>query len=345
MESWAVIKIAPKYEASTLGKIRSIRTGAILKSCSTPGGWLRVSLPDASGKVHTKGVHTFVASAFLPTDETRPTINHINFDRADNAVANLERMSIAEQNRHKQKEKARDVKKSSRAVWKKQLSDASRIAWYPSLTHAAASINGKVDTKSKICAAARGARNKAYGFLWEYDSSNDVLEGEVWVELKPELIEGIDGYWISTMGRIRNHKGRVQQPYTGSNGYLVVSAYPKQYRVHRLVAQTFLTNPNDHPVVNHRDGDTKNACVSNLEWCTYAQNSQHAHDTRLNDSGIGVMQFTSAGDPVATYPSMALAHRKTAIDASDISRACKARERGERKHAGGFLWMFAEGPL
>lgn len=54
------------------------------------------------------------------------------------------------------------------------------------------------------------------------------------------------------------------------------------FKVHRLVAQTFLPNLDNLPVVNHKNGNRADNRVENLEWCTYSYNSLHAYETGLS---------------------------------------------------------------
>ena len=78
-------------------------------------------------------------------------------------------------------------------------------------------------------------------------------------------------------GSITN-KGYKRVLLTKENGKTV------QIRVHRLIAQTFLPNPENKPEVNHKDGNKTNNAVSNLEWVTTKENVQHAIKTGLNNN-------------------------------------------------------------
>lgn len=111
---------------------------------------------------------------------------------------------------------------------------------------------------------------------------------EIW---KP--IKGTDFYDISNCGRVRsrNYLGhgttRVLAIHPDTKGYMRVRLLSgterKTYKVHRLVAEAFLDNPNGLPEVNHRDGDKQNNHVSNLEWSTSSNNISHAYSAGLKE--------------------------------------------------------------
>ncbi len=106
-----------------------------------------------------------------------------------------------------------------------------------------------------------------------------------------KTIEENDYYEVSNYGRVRSKdryvkhpygnmriKGRIMKPFL-NNGYLMVTlrrdGSKKNYKVHRLVAEAFLPNPEGLPCINHKDCDRTNAEANNLEWCTYFYNNHY----------------------------------------------------------------------
>lgn len=123
----------------------------------------------------------------------------------------------------------------------------------------------------------------------------------------------------------------VKDPY-----YVVQLSDGKNHFIHRLMAKTFLPGP-EKPHVNHIDGNKRNNAITNLEWATSSENSQHAVDTGLIDITISckeVHQYTLSGKYITSYPSDVAAQEATGIAKQNISKCTL----GKRPNAGGYQW-------
>jgi HNH endonuclease/NUMOD1 domain/NUMOD4 motif len=134
-------------------------------------------------------------------------------------------------------------------------------------------------------------------------------------------VRGYEKYTISLDGKVFNSKKELKLgTYNGYFGLTLVQGGKKRtLYVHRLMAQTFLENPNNHRYVNHKDGNKKNNNLRNLEWCTQSENSQHAYDTGLSVSrGIPILQYTLDGEFIREYKSVVEASKILKIPTSLI---------------------------
>ena len=133
------------------------------------------------------------------------------------------------------------------------------------------------------------------------------LENEEW---RP-VVGWENFYSVSNLGRVKRevravtHSNQVEsfsmtypekvlKANPDSRGYPQVTLNAKHFgrkrrvaRVHRLVAEAFLGNPEGKPQVNHMDSDTMNANVNNLEWCTASENQKHSWDNDRQERRLG----------------------------------------------------------
>ena len=163
-----------------------------------------------------------------------------------------------------------------------------------------------------------------------------------------KIIEEYPNYAVTVKGEVFNvltHHKLI--PYVNT-GYEYVSlrkdGNTKKMRVHRLVANAFLPNPENLPVVNHKDENKLNNKLGNLEWCTHRYNAMYGTHAPSNNIKIAqellkkrVSQISIKGEMVANYKSITEASQKTGISRSLISHCCC----GDCKTAGGYIWQYA----
>ena len=165
-------------------------------------------------------------------------------------------------------------------------------------------------------------------------------EEEVW---KP--LPGVLGVEVSTFGRVQtldrtvprkswtyHVKGRILKQFDNGHGYLYVGVPidGKQTKklVHRLVAQTFISNPDSLPEVNHKDNDRANNHVNNLEFCTHEYNSKYRQKYGISNTetiGRPVFAIDLNTMEVSRFRSQNEAGRNLGINVGNINSVIKGR--------------------
>ena len=178
---------------------------------------------------------------------------------------------------------------------------------------------------------------------------------EIWKD-----VAGYRGlYQISNYGNLRSlvdKYGRkrvlLRKFQKNKKGYPQTRLYKnhtgKTIKIHRLVATTFIPNPHNYPMVNHKDEDKTNNCVWNLEWCdakynaNYGSLSERKKIININHPSKSkpVAMFDNNWELLMIFPSCSEAERQTNISQSLISKVC--RQPMGKFHAGGKNWRFWE---
>ena len=179
---------------------------------------------------------------------------------------------------------------------------------------------------------------------------------EIW---RTAIVDGepYEKYQVSNFGQILslnyNRTGRAEllELFYNRQGYLQVqlskNGKRKTFRVNRLVAETFLENPDNLPEVNHIDEDKTNNRVDNLEWKSHKDNCNHGtRNERVAKTNSKVqknnqkkskkvLQFTLDGVFIREWPSARECGRN-GFDYSNVAACC----RGKKPHYKGYIWKY-----
>lgn len=171
------------------------------------------------------------------------------------------------------------------------------------------------------------------------------------IEIWKDINDFIGLYQVSNCGRIKSFKRgkeKIMKPRKDKDGYLLVNLWKDgkriTKRVHRLVAEAFLDNPNNLPCINHKDCNPQNNHVENIEYCDAKYNCNYgSHNELLSKAQINnskksktVLQFNFDGTFIKEFPSAHEVKRQLGFDDSSICKCCK----NIIKQSYGYIWRY-----
>lgn len=149
-------------------------------------------------------------------------------------------------------------------------------------------------------------------------------------------------YYITSDGEVYNSEGHKMTKFMTHDGYnrvkLSKGCKRGMYRVCRLVAMTFLDNPNNYPMVNHKNEIRDDDRVENLEWCNNSLNQLQRFKTKVGTKCRPVKMIDlETGEVIKEFISAIYAEKETGIARQNIYHVC----RGHRNTAGGYKWEYS----
>lgn len=145
------------------------------------------------------------------------------------------------------------------------------------------------------------------------------------------------------MGRIHCYEEKILKQHSDQDGYKTVSLIsgfdkPKLCKVHRLVAQAFIPNPDELPCVNHINENKADNNVDNLEWCTVLYNNLYNDRAKKvgRKTSKPVYQYSLEGFFIKKWNNAQEVYRETGYLASNICSCCN----GKLNTAYKYIWKY-----
>jgi hypothetical protein len=338
-EIWKPINNYPNYNVSNLGNIKNIKTNKLLKILCKDG-YNNISLKHNELKKSFK-IHRLVALAFIENPENKSDVNHKDKNKLNNHVSNLEWMTRKENNIHRCKDLIITTNKN-KPIYRIDKNTDEILEKYNSIEDAAVwAFNNELtknthNGRNAIGNCITGLSKISYGFKWILEPYDECLEGEIWKQV-PNTIKT---YWVSNLGRFKNSQGVIMDNYKETvSGYISIGIDNTTYRLHRIVALTFIENHENKEQVNHMDGNKTNNAVSNLEWVTNQENQIHKFKTGLgNNYTRKIGQYDLQHNLIKEFKSIVSAAKELNIHKSNIRGILI----NYRKTAGGFIFKYLD---
>ncbi|AYV78701.1 MAG: HNH endonuclease [Edafosvirus sp.] len=266
-EIWKKIDGYSDFEISNLSNIFNVITGNPRQK-QIKNGYEYIRLIGNNKKEKSLRVHRLVAKAFIDNDDpvNKKQVNHKDGNKLNNIVDNLEWITSPDNKKHAVETGLLETQ--ARIVLQCD-EDGKTIKEFPSIIEASKETGIDDGSICKVC-KENGVNQTAGGFIWKYKDPTILAKEDKPAGMKE--IKSHPKFSISRTGKVYNNKKERFMKQSDIDGYARVHLTHKKKRsgllVHRLVAETFIKNPENKPLVIHKNKNKNDNRVENLRWAT-----------------------------------------------------------------------------
>lgn len=329
-------KLKKGWQVSNMGRRRDTR-GNITPGYLHPDGYWRVNIRRRQFLLHRLVAHACLGA---PPSQKKCIVNHIDHNRSNNRLDNLEWVTCKQNSRHSTR------RATGKPVMVRSVESQEWITFL-SIKEAAKHLGQHASTVRKRCQRNETIDGFEYRLVRLDEHTLPDLSGEEWRQMiDPRSGAELDGRKVSSYGRL-SYKGRISVGSCHATGYVCttmpINGKARWLSVHRLVAFAFFGPPptRNHTQINHKDGCKSNNTVANLEYATPPENNRHHHANRKGCHPLSkpvLSRKCGSSDAWRHHPSLKSAGDTLGVHPNGISKCI----RGGQKQTGGFEFRLAE---